>query len=90
MKLLEMIWNGTAGLGAGTVILKALFIIVLGAVFWVMCELIKYVVNIFSKLAVEALRYLAILARGWPEPAEAEQKRQEADWSRDKKGSRSV
>lgn len=73
MQLLQMIWNGISGLGPGTVILKALFIILLGAVFWMICELVKYMVNIFSKLAVDALRYLAIVARGWPKNVEEDE-----------------
>jgi len=70
LQLLQMIWNGINGLGPGTVFLKALFIIFLGAIFWMLCKLVKYVVNIFSKLAVEALRYLAIAVRGWPKSEE--------------------
>lgn len=85
MQLLQMIWDGTGGLGVGTVILKALFILVLGAVFWVACELVKYLLNVFSKLTVEALRYLAIAIRGWPENAE---ERQGKDWDSDKRALR--
>ena len=85
MQLLQMIWDGIGGLGVGTVILKALFILVLGAVFWVVCELVKYLVNILSKLAVEALRHLAILVRGWPKNAEEEEDRQGKGWNNDKK-----
>ncbi len=70
MQILQMIWNGISGLGAGTVILKALFIIFLGAIFWMICELVKHTVNVLSKLAVDALRYLAIVARGWPRNAD--------------------
>jgi len=84
VQLLKMIWEGAAGLGVGTVILKALFILVLGALFWVFCELIKYIVNIFSKLAGEALRYLAILVRGWPRNADEEEAGQAKGWSSDK------
>lgn len=65
-----MIWNGIGGMGSGTVILKAIFIIFLGAVFWMLCELVKYMVNVFAKLAVDALRYLAIVIRGWPKNTE--------------------
>ncbi len=70
MQVLQMIWNGIGGLGSGTVILKALFIIFLAAVFWMFCELVKYVANILAKLAVDAMRYLAIVARGWPKNTE--------------------
>jgi hypothetical protein len=66
MQFIQLIWNGIGGLGAGTVLLKALFILVFGAVFWMVCELLKYLFELFSKLAVDALRYLAIIARGWP------------------------
>ncbi len=73
----------------GTVILKALFIIFLGAVFWMICELVKYIVNILSKLAVDALRYLAIVARGWPKNvAEDEEGKQGTDWNSGNKGAR--
>lgn len=88
MQLLQMIWNGISGLGAGTVILKALFIIFLGAVFWMLCELVKYMVNIFSKLAVDALRYLAIVVRGWPRNVEgSEEGREGTRWDSASKGS---
>ena len=70
MQILEMIWSGIGGLGSGTVLLKALYILVLGAVFWTLCEMFKYIVNVFAKLAVDALRYLAIMVRGWPKDAE--------------------
>jgi hypothetical protein len=84
----QTLWDGIGGLGIGTVILKGLFIVVLGAAFWVICELVKYIVKIFSKLAVEVLRYLAVLVRGWPQNAEEEKDRQEKVWSSDKKGVR--
>ncbi len=88
MHFLQILWEGIGGLGVGTVILKALFILVLCATFWVFCELVKYIVNIFSKLAVEAMRYLVVLVRGWPQNAEEEKERQEKVWSSDKKGMR--
>lgn len=89
LQLLQMIWNGISGLGPGTVILKALFIIFLGAVFWMICELVKYLVNVFSKLAVDALRYLTIVARGWPKNVEeVEEKTQGTHWNGGNKGSR--
>jgi len=89
LQLLQMIWNGISGLGPGTVILKALFIIFLGAVFWMFCELVKYVVNVFSKLAVEALRYLAIAVRGWPKAEEKDDEgRQGTGWDTTSKRSR--
>ncbi len=70
MQLIQMIWSGIGGLGAGTVVLKALFIMFLGAVFWMLCELVKFLINVFAKLAVDALRYLAIMVRGWPKDIE--------------------
>ncbi len=70
MQILSMIWNGIGGLGAGTVILKAMFIIFLGAIFWMLCELVKYLINVVSRLAVDFLRYLAIVVRGWPQDSE--------------------
>lgn len=66
MQLLQMIWNGISGLGPGTVLLKALYILFLGALFWMICELAKHMVNVIAKLAVDALRHLAIIVRGWP------------------------
>jgi hypothetical protein len=70
MQLLKMIWDGINGLGPGTVILKALYILFLGALFWMICELAKHMVNVFAKLAVAALRYLSIVVRGWPKNTE--------------------
>lgn len=70
MQIVLMIWNGISGLGNGTVILKGLFILVLGAIVWMLCELVKYMMNVFARLAVDALRYLAIVARGWPQKEE--------------------
>jgi hypothetical protein len=70
MQFLQMIWNGISGLGPGTVILKALYLLFLGAVFWMTCELAKHMVNVLAKLAVDALRYITIVVRGWPKNAE--------------------
>ncbi len=76
MQLIQMVWNGIGGLGSGTVLLKALFILVAGGVFWVFCELVKYMINVFAKLSVDVVRYLAIVVRGWPKDKEdAEDKR---------------
>jgi hypothetical protein len=77
MQLLQMIWNGISGLGSGTVILKALYILFLGALFWMVCELVKHLINVFSKLVVAALRYLAIVVRGWPKNSEEGEERRE-------------
>jgi hypothetical protein len=70
MQFLQVIWNGIGGLGSGTVILKALYLLFLGAVFWMICELAKHTINVLAKLAVDALRYLAIIVRGWPKNSE--------------------
>jgi hypothetical protein len=73
MQFLQLIWNGISGLGAGTVILKALYILILGALFWIICELIKHLINVFAKLAVDAMRYLTIVVRGWPKKNEGDE-----------------
>lgn len=70
MQLIHMIWDGISGLGPGTVLLKALFILFLGSLFWMICELIKYIINVFAKMVVEALRHLSIMVRGWPKNTE--------------------
>ncbi len=70
MQFLQMIWNGIGGLGPGTVILKALYILFLGAVFWMICELAKHIINVIAKVSVDALRYLSIVVRGWPKNTE--------------------
>ncbi len=70
MQLIQMIWNGISGLGTGSVVLKALFILVLGGVFWIVCELVKHVIDVFARLAVDGLRYLAVMTRGWPKQGE--------------------
>ena len=70
MQIIMLIWNGISGLGAGTVLLKGLFILVLAAIFWMLCELIKFLVKVFAGLAVDAFKYLAIMIRGWPKNEE--------------------
>ena len=70
MQIIQMIWNGISGLGTGTVLLKAIYMMILGAVFWALCELVKHIINVFAKLAVDGLRYLAIIVRGWPKDGE--------------------
>ena len=83
MQIIQMIWTGINGLGPGTVVLKALFMLVLGAVFWMACELVKYVIDVLAKLAVDALRYLAVTVRGWPKEGEnTEEKKDTSRWSR--------
>jgi uncharacterized protein involved in cysteine biosynthesis len=59
-----------AGFRKDPVILKALYIMLLGALFWMICELVKHMVNVLAKLIVAALRYLAIVVRGWPKNSE--------------------
>jgi len=66
MQIILMVWNGINGHGAGTVLLKGLFIFALIAIFWMVCELAKYMVQVLARLTVDALRYLAIMIRGWP------------------------
>lgn len=70
MQILLMVWNGINGHGTGTVFLKGLFILALLAVFWIVCELAKYMVQVIAKLIVDAARYLAIMIRGWPKEGE--------------------
>jgi hypothetical protein len=52
------------------VLLKALYILLLGALFWMVCELAKHMINVFAKLAVDFMRYLAVAVRGWPKESE--------------------
>lgn len=78
MQIMQMIWNGIGGLGAGTVVLKGLFILFLAAIFWMLCELVKYLINVFARLAVDALRYLAVVVRGWPKEGENAEEKKEA------------
>jgi hypothetical protein len=86
MQLILMIWNGISGLGPGTVVLKALFMLVLASLFWMVCELVKYIFNVFARLAVDALRYLAIVVRGWPKESElAEEKKEPSRWHRNER-----
>ncbi len=83
MQLIQMVWNGIGGLGTGTVVLKGVFILVLGGVFWILCELAKYVIAVFARLAVDGLRYLAVMVRGWPkEGTDVEDKREKPPWYR--------
>jgi hypothetical protein len=70
MQIIMLIWNGISGLGAGTIMLKGLFILVLAAIFWMLCELIKFLVKVFAGLTVDAFKYLAIMVRGWPKNEE--------------------
>ena len=66
MKTVHMIWNGISGLGAGTVALKGLFILVALALYWAFCELVRHLAGVCVKLCTDALRTLAIKVRGEP------------------------
>ncbi len=70
MQIIQMIWNGIGGLGFGTVLLKALFILFLGFILWLLSELIKHVINVAARLMTEFMRYLAVAIRGWPKEGE--------------------
>ena len=70
MQIISMVWNGINGFGAGTIFLKGLFIFALITIFWILCELVKHMVQVFAKLIVDAFRYLAIMIRGWPKEGE--------------------
>lgn len=72
MQIILMVWNGINGHGLGTIFLKGLFIMALAAMFWMLCELAKYLSNVFARLVVDGFRYLAIIIRGWPKQEEAE------------------
>ncbi len=75
LQIIQMIWNGIGGLGAGTILLKALFILFLGVVLWILCELAKHLINVFAKLMTDGLKYIAIAVRGWPKEEDEEPKR---------------
>ena len=70
MHLIEMIWNGIGGMGYGTMFLKLSFMLLLVTLFWIICEFAKHIITVGSKLATDAMRYLAVLVRGWPEESE--------------------
>jgi len=66
MSIILMVWNGISGLGSGTIILKAIFIMALTSLIWAFCELAKHIVTVFAKMVVDALRQITIIVRGWP------------------------
>lgn len=66
MHFIEMIWSGLNGMGSGTMFLKLSFMLVLVALFWITCELVKHIITVGSKLATDVMRYLAVVVRGWP------------------------
>lgn len=70
MHLIEMIWNGLGGVGQQAIVLKICFMLFLVALFWISCEFAKHIVTVGSRFLTDALRYLAVAVRGWPEGAE--------------------
>ena len=70
MHLIEMIWNGLGGVGPGVMLLKICFMLFLVLLFWTICELAKHIITVGSGLLTDAMRYLAIVVRGWPEGSE--------------------
>jgi len=66
MQIVRMIWNDINSLGAGTVALKGLFILVALAMFWAFSELVRHLAGVCVKLCTDALRTLAIKVRGEP------------------------
>ncbi|QEM68506.1 hypothetical protein FO488_10210 [Geobacter sp. FeAm09] len=71
MHLIEIMWNGLGGMGSGTVVLKMCFMLFLVGLLWVAGEFAKHVVTVGSRLVTDALRYLAVMVRGWPEGTES-------------------
>jgi len=72
MHLIEMIWNGLGGVGPQAMLLKMGFMLFLASLFWITCEFAKHLITVGSKLLTDAMRYLAIVVRGWPEGSEDE------------------
>ena len=70
MHLIEMIWNGLGGVGPQAMLLKLGFMLFLVVVFWIACEFAKHIITVGSKLVTDAMRYLAVAVRGWPEGSE--------------------
>lgn len=70
MHLIEAIWNGLGGVGSVAMLLKMGFMLFLVALFWVACDFAKHLITVGSKLLTDAMRYLAVVVRGWPEGAE--------------------
>ena len=73
MHLIEMIWNGLGGVGPGVMLLKICFMLFLALLFWTICELAKHIITVGSGLLRDAMRYLAVVVRGWPEGSEDDQ-----------------
>jgi len=72
MHLIEMIWNGLGGVGSGAMLLKICFMLFLLVLFWIIAEFAKHIVTVGSGLLADAMRYLAVVARGWPEGSEGD------------------
>ena len=72
MHLIEMIWNGLGGVGSGAMLLKICFMLFLVVLFWIICEFAKHIISVGSILLTDAMRYLAVMVRGWPEGSEAD------------------
>jgi hypothetical protein len=66
MHLIEMIWTGLGGQGSEAILLKMCFMLFLGGLFWIICEFAKHIVSVGFNLLTDAMRYLAIMVRGWP------------------------
>jgi hypothetical protein len=72
MHLIEMIWNGLGGVGPGAMLLKICFMFFLVVLFWIIFEFAKHIITVGSRLLTDAMRYLAVLVRGWPEGSEGD------------------
>ncbi|GFE61807.1 hypothetical protein [Geobacter sp. AOG2] len=72
MHLIEMIWNGLGGVGPQAMVLKICFMLFLVALFWIICEFAKHIITVGARFLTDALRYLAVVVRGWPEGPEEE------------------
>ncbi|MDR3581627.1 MAG: hypothetical protein P4L44_16830 [Oryzomonas sp.] len=72
MHLIEMIWNGLGGVGPGPMVLKICFMLFLVVLFWISCEFAKHIITVGSGLLTDAMRYLAVVVRGWPVGSEGE------------------
>jgi hypothetical protein len=72
MHLIEMIWNGLGGVGSTAMLLKMGYMLFLAVLFWIICEFAKHIITVGSRLITDALRYLAVMVRGWPEGSEDE------------------
>jgi hypothetical protein len=70
MHLIETIWNGLGGVGSTAMLLKMGYMLFLAVLFWIICEFAKHIITVGFKLMTDALRYLAVIVRGWPEGSE--------------------